>query len=570
MTSVDRAIRQTPLEAALTACTSSFLLVFAYSCGFNLLLLAPSIYLLQVYDRVLSSRSVDTLAMLTLIVCLAVLAGALLDTVRRAALTRIATWLDERLRPVVLSAAFEYASQPNSGRANEAYRDLGTLRQFIESPIAILLFDLLWAPLFLSVLFLLDPLLGGIGTACAILLFGFALLGEISTRRPLAQAAIAQARSVNHLWHALNNFHIIRALGMVNGAMRQVYNDAEVAKTAFQAATRRTERIQALARPTRALAQVLIMGAATWLVLEEQRNPGIIFASSLLFGRGLAPIEGVAGGWRMISSMRDAYRRLDEILVTAPATQPHRLKLPEPVGYLSVSDVSYRPPGGNAFVLKSVSLRLLPGECLGLIGPSGSGKSVLGHLIAGLSNPALGCITLDTIQVATWRRAARGSCVGYLPQEIELVGASIAEAISCLTDPDRAEVVKAAQMAGMHEIIMRLPRAYDTEMSEAASRLLLGQRQRLGVARACFGRPRLVVLDEPNAHLDHKGEQILFNAIESLKAVGTTIIVITHRTGILPVTDKIAILEDGMLSAFGRSQDIFERYLRRPQIKVSR
>jgi ATP-binding cassette subfamily C protein len=356
----------------------------------------------------------------------------------------------------------------------------------------------------------------------------------------------------------------------MNGAVRQINNDAEEAKIALQSAAHRTERIQAVARPMKALAQVLIMGAATWLVLEEHRNPGIIFASSLLFGRGLAPIEGVAGSWRTISSMRDAYQRLTEVLSVAPATQPHRLKLPEPVGYLSVSDVSYCPPGENAFVLKGVSLRVLPGECLGVIGPSGSGKSALGRLIAGLSNPTIGCITLDTIGMAAWRRAAGGSYVGYLPQEIELVGASVAEAISCLTDPDQAEVIKAAQMAGMHEVIMRLPKAYDTEMSEATSRLLLGQRQRLGVARACFGRPRLVVLDEPNAHLDYKGEQILFNAIENLKADGATVVVITHRTGILPITDKIAILEDGMLGAFGRSQDIFERHLRRPQINISK
>ncbi len=570
MSSINDRIWQNPLQAAQAACTSAFLLVFAYSCGFNLLFLAPSIYLLQVYDRVLSSRSIDTLVMLTLIVCLAVLAGALLDTVRRAALTRIATWLDDRLRPVVLSAAFEYASHANSSRANEAYRDLGTLRQFIESPISPLLFDLLWAPLFLSVLFLLHPLLGGIGAACAILIFGFALLGELTTRVPLAQAAAAQARSFSRLWHALNSLHMLRSLGLINGAVRQINNDAEEAKIALQSAAHRTERIQAVARPMKALAQVLIMGAATWLVLDEHRNPGIIFASSLLFGRGLAPIEGVAGSWRTISSMRAAYQRLIEVLSTAPATQPHRLKLPEPVGYLSVSDVSYCPPGENAFVLKSVSLRVLPGECLGVIGPSGSGKSALGRLIAGLSNPTIGCITLDTIGVATWRRAAGGSYVGYLPQEIELVGASVAEAISCLTDPDQAEVIKAAQMAGMHEVIMRLPKAYDTEMSEATSRLLLGQRQRLGIARACFGRPRLVVLDEPNAHLDYKGEQILFNAIENLKADGATVVVITHRTGILPITDKIAILEDGMLSAFGRSQDIFERHLRRPQINTSR
>ncbi|WQO29745.1 type I secretion system permease/ATPase [Microvirga lotononidis] len=571
MASTDRRNRQTPLQAALMACMSSFLLVFAYSCGFNLLLLSPSIYLLQIYDRVLSSRSVDTLVMLTLIVCVAVLTGGLLDTVRRMALSRIATWLDDRLRPVVLLAAFEYASQSNPARANEAYRDLGTLRQFIDSPMAALFFDLLWAPLFLGVLFLLDPLLGGIGLICALLLVGFALAGEIATRAPLAQAMNAQAKSYSRLWQALNSIHIIRALGMTYGAAKLIHDDAEEARNALQAVTHRTNRIQALARPTRALAQVVIMGAAAWLVLDGHRNPGIIFASSLLFGRGLAPIEGIASGWRTIGATRDAYRRLSDVLEAGtPAVRQNGMKLPVPTGHLTVSNVTYCLPGTNTCVLKGISFRLSPGECLGLIGPSGAGKSVLGRLIAGLSTPATGCIALDAIEVATWRRAGGGGHFGYMPQEIELFGGSVGEAIGRLTGSDQAEVIEAARLVGLHEAIMQLPRAYDTEMSEAAGRLLLGQRQRLGIARACFRRPRLVVLDEPNANLDHRGEQILFNVIETLKASGATVVVITHRTGILPATDKIAILEAGSLSAFGRSQEIFERHLRHPQIDASR
>lgn len=541
------------------------MLVFAYSCGFNLLLLAPSIYLLQIYDRVLSSRSVDTLVMLTLIVAVAVTVGAILDMIRRAALSRIAAWLDDCLRPVVLAASLDYARRVNPIRANEAYRDLATLRQFIESPLLAVLFDLLWAPLFIVVLFLVHPLVGGIGLLCALLLFGFALAGEVATREPLARAAAAQARSYGRFWSAIGSIRVIDAMGMMDGVARLVSRDADEARRALDATTSRTERIQVFAKPTRALAQVLIMGAAAWLVLRDQRSPGIIFVSSLLFGRGLAPVEAVVGGWKVFGSVRDSYRRLTEVLAAAPYAK-RTTPLPAAEGRLTLDNVSFCPPGKTSFVLRGVSFRISPGECLGIIGPSGAGKSTLGRLIAGVLTPTIGRVYLDSIDVATWHLASDARHLGYLPQEIELFGRSVGEVIAGLKDAEPGEIIRAAKLAGVHEAIMQLPEGYDTEMEAAAASLLLSQRQRLGLARACFGNPRLVVLDEPNANQDHFGELALMEAIERLKASRATVVVITHRMGILPVTDKIALLQGGALSAFGRSQEIFERYLMRPRI----
>jgi ATP-binding cassette subfamily C protein len=365
----------------------------------------------------------------------------------------------------------------------------------------------------------------------------------------------------------LNNIQVIKAMGMTEGAARLVYGETGAIQNALETVARRTERIQAFARPLRAVVQVLMMGTAAWLVLEEHRSPGIIFVTSLLFGRALAPVEGVVAGWRTFGAVRDAYRRLtDTLAAVAPALVERRSALPNPEGRLAVDNVSFCPPGRGNFLLRGISFPLNPGECLGVIGPSGAGKSLLGRLIAGVATPTIGRVTLDSVDVALWRQAAGGKHLGYLPQEVEFFGGSVGSIIARLTDTDASEVVRAAKLLGMHEDIMRLPQAYETDMNEALPALRLGQRQRIGIARACFGNPRLIVLDEPNSTLDFHGERLLFQAIEQLKACGATVVVITHRMGILPATDKIAILEAGNLVAFGRSQDIFERYLRRARI----
>jgi PrtD family type I secretion system ABC transporter len=558
---------QTPLQAALWACAGPLALVFAYSSSYNLLLFAPSIYLLQIYDRVLSSRSADTLLMLTLIVGLAVVVGAVLDALRRAVLGRLAAWLEDRLRPTVLSTCFERALGADSSRASEAYRDLTALRQFTESGACLILFDVLWAPIFIGVLFLVHPLLGAIATFIALLMFALSLAGEAVTEGPLSRAGIALTRCYGRLAVALENMHVIRAMGMLDGAGRMIHQAAQDARSAYDVAQRRNEIVMLVSKPVRALSQVLIMGAAAWLVLENGRSPAIIFAASLLFGRAIAPIEGVIAGWKAFVAVLAAHRRLSGVLSAAVPAVEARDVLPNGLdGKLAVDNVGVALPGSGSILLKAVSFSLSPGECLGIIGPAGSGKSTLGRIIAGVSVPTAGTVSLGSIDVGMLRETGGGRHLGYLPQDIGLFGETIKDIIARLDESEPEKVVAAAKLAGLHETITRLPQAYDTVVTSGDTLLSRGCRQRLGLARAFFGAPRLVVLDEPNASLDYVGERMLFEAIEQLKAANTIVIIITHRMGILAATDKIAIMQNGAMCAIGESKEIYDRYLARPHV----
>ena len=556
---------QTPLEAALRACAGSLGLVFAYGCSYNLLLLAPSIYLLQIYDRVLSSRSADTLLMLTLIVAFAVVVGGVLDALRRAVLGRIGAWLDDGLRPAVVSACFEYAYRSDPARASEAYRDLSTLRQFAESGACPMLFDVLWSPLFLFVLFLVHPLLGMIGAATALLVLGLGFAGDRVTEGPLARSVAALTRSHGRFGIAVGSVHVIKAMGMLDGAARLIQEAARDSRNEHDVAQRRSELVMLIAKPTRALAQVLIMGAAAWLVLEQSRSAGIIFATSLLFGRALAPIEGAVSGWKAFAMALSAYRRLNGVMAAVTRSASVEDFAEGPKGSLVVNNVCAALPGTSQLMLRGVSFPLAPGECLGIIGPSGSGKSTLGKIIAGVCAPTAGSVQLDNTDVVSVRDSA-GWRLGYLPQDIDLFGETVRDIIARLDGADLQKVIAAAKLAGLHEPILRLPQAYDTVVAGGGGSLSRGFRQRLGLARAFYGDPHLVVLDEPNASLDSVGERMLFDAIEELKAANTIVVVITHRIGILSATDKIAIMQGGTISAFGDSEHIYERYLARPQV----
>ena len=557
---------QTPLEAAWRACAGSLGLIFAYSCSYNLLLLAPSIYLLQIYDRVLSSRSGDTLLMLTIIVAFTVVVGGVLDALRRAALGRIGEWLEEELHPAVLSACFKYAYEADRARSSEAYRDLTTLRQFAQSGASSTLFDALWTPLFLGVLFLVHPLLGVIGALSALLLLGLGLAGDLLTEGPLARSAAALSRSQGWFGMAVGNLHVIRAMGMLDGAARLVGQAAQDARSEQAVVQRRHETIMLISKPARALAQVLIMGSAAWLVLEQSRSPAIIFATTLLFGRALAPIEGAIAGWKAFAMALAAYRRLNNIMSAVIPVANIKALPDRPKGNLVVNNVGAALPGSDHLMLKGVSFCLAPGECLGIVGPSGSGKSTLGKIITGISVPTAGSVLLDSIDVLAVRDSGGGRRLGYLPQDIDLFGETVKDIIARLDDADLQKVIEAAKLAGLHETIIRLPQSYDTVVVGGGANLPRGFRQRLGLARAFFGDPHLVVLDEPNSSLDYLGERMLFEAIERMKAANTTVIIITHRIGILGVTNKIAIMQDGAVSAFGDSKEIFERCLTRPQV----
>jgi ATP-binding cassette, subfamily C, type I secretion system permease/ATPase len=552
------------LEAALWACAGPLGLVFAYSCSYNLLLFAPSIYLLQIYDRVLSSRSGNTLLMLTLIVALTVVVGGVLDALRRALLGRLGAWVEDRLRPSVLAACLESAFRGHWTQSPDAYRDLTALRQFVDSGACPLLFDALWTPFFLCVLFLVHPLLGAVGACSVVLLFGLTLAGDLVTEDAVAKSGAALSKSYGRLAAAVGNIHLIRAMGMLDGTARLIHQDAQDARREQDVALSRYEIVMLAAKPLRALSQVLIMGAAAWLVLDYGKSPAIIFVATLMSGRAIAPVEGAIASWKSLAAAVKAYRRLAAVLAVAPtvreaAQRPSQQSL----SGLVVDNVGLKLPGSNNFLLKGISFGLAPGECLGIIGPSGSGKSLLGQVIAGLTVPTHGRVLLDNNDASLLRGGRGGHRLGYLPQDINLLGETINDIITRLDDADPQKVVDAARLVGIHDAIML---AYHTVVPYGGMVFSRGYRQRLGLARAFFGNPRLVVLDEPNASLDYAGERVLLDAIEQMKMANATVIVVTHRMGILAVTDKIAIMEGGAVVAFGESEEIFERHLSRPQV----
>jgi ATP-binding cassette subfamily C protein len=563
--------KHTDVQHAFEACRTSFAWVFAVSCGHNLLLLAPAIYLLQLYDRVLASRSVETLVMLTMIAVLAIFVGGVLDVLRRAALARIGGWLEDRLRPAVFNAAFDAALHNRAGAAADACRELSTLRQFIGSPANLVLFDAPWTPVFLGLLMLMHPLLGGIGVAGALVIIVLALANELVTRAPLARARNAEAKISTRLGAALQNAQTIRAMGMLDGAAGLICKDVADARAAQQAATYRSEVVQVLAKPVRTLVQALIMGAAVWLVLRYDASAAIIFASSLLLGRGLAPIEGAIAAWKTYGAARNAYGRLTQVLeAAAPSTTAKPRWLPKLHGAISVEGITFMPPGSGSAILQNVSLRLAPGECLGVIGPTGAGKSTLGRIMLGIATPTVGRVRLDGVEIAVWLNSGGARHFGYLPQETELFEGTIRDNIARLRDADIEDVIEAARLVGLHDTIMQLPQTYDTEVGKNGIRLSGGQRQCIALARAFFGKPQFVVLDEPNTSLDQAGEEVLYEAVEQMKAAGVTIVIITHRMGMLAATDKIVIIQRGAVKAFGESEEIYEKFFSRPQLDAEK
>jgi ATP-binding cassette, subfamily C, type I secretion system permease/ATPase len=557
----------TPLQAALRTCAGSLGIVFAYSCSYNLLLFAPSIYLLQIYDRVLPSRSNETLLMLTLIVALTVVVGGVLDALRRSVLARLGAWLEDRLRPTVLSACLDQAFRSDSARASDAYRDLTSVRQFVESGASLTLLDALWIPPFLAVLFLVHALLGTIGACSVLFLFGLTVAGDLLTEDAMAKSAAALSRSYGRLAAVAGHVHLICSMGMLDDVTRRVYLDARNAQIEYDLARRRNEIIMLISKPTRSLAQVLIMGAAAWLVLDHGKSAAIIFVTMLMFSRALAPVEGAVASWKAFRKAVDAYQRLTAVLAAVPvAAEDTDSPSEQPTGDLVVDNIGAKVSEGAWFPVKTVSFRLAPGECLGIIGPSGSGKSTLAGIIAGILSPGQGRVLLGEADISVLRGGTQGRYLGYLPQDIDLVGETIRDIIARLDGADLPKVMHAAKLAGIHESIMRLPLGYDTVVTNGGGVFSRGFRQRLGLARAFFGEPRLVVLDEPNASLDYTGERVLLDAIEQLKISSVTVVIVTHRMGVLAATNKIAIMQDGAVTAFGDSEDIFERHLSRPQV----
>ena len=564
---------RTDVERAFNLCKASLLMILVLSFFVNLLALTVPLYLLHIYDHVLASRSIETLVMLTLIVIVALAVHAILETLRRAMLIRIGVWLDERLQAPVLIAAVQSAMRGDPAAAAQAWRDIGGLRSFFGGTACTALFDLPWTPIFILAMILVHPLLGAIGLLAAVVLFGLAMLNEMVTRKPFARSSAVWAESQHRFESLLRNVEAISAMGMLPGVARLLHDDQSDAKEAQLAAAMRGSAIQALARFVRLLAQVVVMACAAWLVILHDVSPAVIFATSILLGRCLGPVEGAIGTWKAVSGVRLGYSRLHKIMAAAP--QPRRaMELPRPNGQLSVEQVTFMPPGADTPALRRLTFVVNPGQILGIVGPSGAGKSTLGRIIAGTLAPTVGHVRLDSADIGLWLASGGHRYLGYLPQDIELLGGTVRQNIARMQEAHADDVIAAAAMVGLHEAIMRLPMGYETDIGEGGTRLSGGQRQRLGLARALFGHPRLIVLDEPNASLDAEGEDALRRAIEEMRGRGSTIIVIAQRLGILNMSDKILVLDNGRMDAFGNRRDVARKIksgrtsiaVRRPQI----
>ncbi len=544
------------MHAYIRPCRVHFFYAGLFSLFINLLLLSVPLYSMQVFDRVLTSRSAETLLVLTLLVAGALLTQLVLEIVRGRLLLAAGAKLECLLGPVVLEGALRQALT-TPGADTSALNDVAQLRGFLSSSTLAALFDAPWAPLYLAGIALVHPGLGAIAAAGALLLALLAYLNERLTRAPLRDIHQHARAAGNVADAAVRNAEISQALGMLP-ALRQRWERASGEVLAAWLRSGRTSgALAALSRCIRMLIQVSVMAASALLVIDEVTTSGVMLAGTLLLARALAPVEIAIGGWKALIEARAAYHRLAALLANRPAAPA--MVLPPPTGALSLHNLSYRLPGADRPLLQGISLSLEPGQALGIIGASGSGKSTLARLIAGSWQPSSGEIRLDGAELRQWPRERLGCHIGYLPQDVQLFAGTVAENIARLGAADAGQVVAAARWAHAHDMILRLPQGYDTRLGPGGAGLSGGQRQRIGLARAVYGQPRLVVLDEPDASLDGEGEQALRATLCALRNAGATVIVVSHRTALLPEMDMLLLLKDGQLQLCGPRAAVLER-----------
>jgi len=418
--------------------------------------------------------------------------------------------------------------------------------------------DLPWAPIYIFVVFLLHPVLGGFSFVCCIVLIVLALINERMVRPPINESNEAASKNYSFTEMSMRNAEVVQAMGMTEGLLKRWSRDRSRMIERQTAASDRAAFMSALIRFMRLSMQSLILGLGAYLTIEREVTVGAMFAASILLGRALQPIEQIVGSWRSLVTARDAFRRLRDLLAANPLRDP-RLELPRPLGHISVEGISYAPPRSNKVILRSVSFRIEPGEVVGIIGPSGAGKSTLVRHVVGVLRPGAGTVRLDGADLMNWPRSSLGQHVGYLPQDIELFADTVAANISRFQNASGEAVVKAAQLAGVHEMILRLPDGYETQVGEGGTVLSGGYRQRIGLARAVFGSPSLVVLDEPSSNLDSDGEAALAECVVKLKKARVTVILVSHRPATVAVVDKILLMMDGVVEAFGPRAEVLAK-----------
>jgi len=551
----------TELQIALKKARGAIIATVVFSFFINLLLFVSPLYMLQVYDRVLASRSVPTLLMLTVAAFGALAVMALLEWTRSRLLVRIGVRLDDSLSGRVFGSIFQRTlRQPGAGSA-QSLRDLDSVREFLTGNGLLALCDAPWTPLFLAVAFMLHPLIGFVSLGGAVVVFLLAVGNNMMTSKNLQRASNVSASAGSYVSSSLRNSEALTAMGMLPQIQAR-WNARHQAVMGLQArASDAAGLFMAISKTLRMGLQVAILGIGAYLVIENEISPGMIIAGSIIMGRALAPVEMMVGNWRNMVNTRTAYTRLTELLASTPA-ESETMALPRPEGRLSLSQVVAVPPGARVPALRGVTLSLEPGEVLGIIGPSAAGKSTLARVIIGVWPALQGSVRLDGHEIGHWDRSQFGPFLGYLPQDVELFEGTVAENICRFAEIDADKVIEAATKAGVHEMIQHLPEGYNTAIGAGGQSLSGGQRQRVALARAMYDSPPFVVMDEPNASLDNEGEAALTSAIKTMKENGQTVVVITHKPSLLSVVDKILVLRAGLVEMLGPRDEVMSKFTR--------
>lgn len=544
------------LDEALRKLAPQFVIAGLFSGIINLLYLSSPLYLMQIYNRVLESENVTTLLLLTLVLALALLTMGALDATRSQVLIRAGVRLDTAIAARVFQALVVKSAYQGFSRGSQHMRQLDQFRAFVTGPGIYFAFDVPWIPLYLLLLFFIHPLLGAIATLGAMGLFALALLNERLTRPSLKAAEHAANGSYGFTENILRHADVVLSMGMQPAIERHWLDNRDRMLVAQSYASDRNAVISSFIRFARLLLQALMLGAGAWLVIDGAIQPATIFASSIIMGRALVPVEQGVAAWKQFSEARLGYSEITKLLKEMPQSNIHTI-VPKANNSLTARELFYSFPGTSDPVLKGISFDIPAGTSIGIVGPSGSGKSTLARLLSGATRADAGTLTYGGIEYSKWDHTRFGQQAGYLPQDVGLFAGTVRENIARFGDPAIEQIVGAARVAGIHDMIMALPQQYDTELGPEGVGLSGGQRQRLGLARALIGAPSLLVLDEPNANLDTAGENGLRAAIEALKKHGSTVIVVTHRQAVLDVMDRLMFMRSGRIERYGEPDHVY-------------
>jgi ATP-binding cassette subfamily C exporter for protease/lipase len=545
-----------------------FAVAASFSFFSNLLYLALPLYTYQVYGRVLVSQNIPTLIVLSAITLFCFAVSSAIDDFRARILINYGLMLDQRVSGQVFSALFDASLRGDPGGRAQALRDLDQFRQTLTGAAAAVFFDVPWIPVFVIVLYIISPAVGILTTVGALILLGLALLQERTIRPIMKEANDGQLRSYAFTEAALRNGEVVRAMGMLPTLGASWANHRAVAiergATASEVSNTYTDIIKAV----RQSIQVLIIAIGAYLILKGGIHQGMLFANMILAARALAPIEKIVASWDPLNNMVRAHGRLMQLLTRAePASAA--MSLPRPKGRLTVEALNFAPANAPKLLLANINFSVEPGETIGVIGPSGAGKSTLARLLVGIWRPINGVVRLDGADVFSWDRADFGRHIGYLPQDTELFAGTIRDNIARFrSDVSDEDVVRAAGLAGVHELILRLPKGYETDVGDGGHTLSAGQRQRVGLARAMLGDPAFIVLDEPNASLDAEGEEALLKATDAMKSNGATVVIISHKPSILRGADKMLVLREGRIELFGPRDQVMSRLMKPAEVRV--